>query len=125
METNGTSGAPTERNACEVKVYSYTLWRVLLNDLSLKHKYLFLLNDLNELMKETIIDYLIMFDCKKEFEIQLREILRQLSIMFEWVYKEESDVLKNKDDKDCWLLTALCRSAIAKKAFNDYIEHTH
>ena len=96
-----------------------------LNDLSLKDKYLFLLNDLNELMKETIIDYLIMFDSEKEFAVQLREFLRQLSIMFEWVYKEESDVLKNKDDKDCWLLTALCRSAIAKKAFNDYIEHAH
>ena len=96
-----------------------------LNDLSLKDKYLFLLNDLNELMKETIIDYLIMFDSKKEFDTQLREFLRQLSIMFDCVYKEENDVLKNKDDKDCWLLTALCRSAIAKKAFNDYIEHTH
>ena len=33
METNGTSGAPTERNACEVKVYSYTLWRILLYNL--------------------------------------------------------------------------------------------
>ena len=96
-----------------------------LNDLSLKDKYMFLLNDFNEVMKETIIDYLIMLDSEKEFAIQLREFLRQLSIMFEWVYKEESNVLKNKDDKDCWLLAALCRSVIAKKAFNDYIEHTH
>ena len=96
-----------------------------LNDLSPKDRHLFLLNDLNELLKDTILDYLIMYDHDEKFDHDLREFMKSLTIIFEKVYQEESDVLKNKDDKDCWLLTALCRNEIAREAFNDYISHTH
>ena len=96
-----------------------------LNDLSPKDRHLFLINDLNELLKDTILDYLIMYDYDKEFEQNLREFMKCLTIFSEKVYNKESDVLKNKDDKDYWLLTALCRNAIGREAFNAYITHTH
>ena len=93
-----------------------------LNDLSPKDRHLFLINDLNELLRDTILDYLIMYHHDEKFDNDLREFMK---IIFEKVYKEESDVLKNKDDKDCWLLSALSRNEIAREAFNDYISHTH
>ena len=96
-----------------------------LNDLSPKDRHLFLINDLNELLRDTILDYLIMYNHDEKFDNDLREFMKCLTIIFEKVYKEESDVLKNKDDKDCWLLTALSRNEIAREAFNDYISHTH
>ena len=43
--------------------------------------------------------------------------------MYEKVYKKESDLLKDKSDKDFWLLSALSRNEIARKAFNNYVEH--
>ena len=96
-----------------------------LNDLSPKDRHLFLINDLNDLLKDTILDYLIMYHHDEKFDNDLREFMKCLTIIFEKVYKEESDVLKNKDDKDCWLLSALSRNEIAREAFNDYISHTH
>ena len=96
-----------------------------LNDLSPKDRHLFLINDLNELLRDTILDYLIMYNHDEKFDNDLREFMKCLTIIFEKVYKEESDVLKNKDDKDCWLLSALSRNEIAREAFNDYISHTH
>ena len=96
-----------------------------LNDLSPKDRHLFLINDLNELLRDTILDYLIMYHHDEKFDNDLREFMKCLTIIFEKVYKEESDVLKNKDDKDCWLLSALSRNEIAREAFNDYISHTH
>ena len=96
-----------------------------LNDLSPKDRHLFLINDLNELLRDTILDYLIMYNHNEKFDNDLREFMKCLTIIFEKVYKEESDVLKNKDDKDCWLLTALSMNEIAREAFNDYITHTH
>ena len=108
-----------------------------LNDLSPKDRHLFLINDLIELLKDTILDYLItnnndeIFEHELRefndeiFEHELREFMKTLTTISNKVYNKESDVMKNKDDKDNWLLTALFRDEIARQAFHDYITHTH
>ena len=92
---------------------------------SLNDRHLFLINDLNQLLRDTISNYLILFDTNMEFERSLKEFDKYLSNFYEKVYKAESDVLRNKSDKDFWLLSALSRNEIAREAFNDYIYHTH
>ena len=96
-----------------------------LNDLSPKDRHLFLINDLIELLKDTIIDYLITNSNDEIFEHELREFMKTLTTISNKVYNKESDVMKNKDDKDNWLLTSLFRDEIARQAFHDYITHTH
>lgn len=96
-----------------------------LNDLSPKDRHLFLINDLIELLKDTILDYLITNNNDEIFEHELREFMKCLTTISNKVYNNESDVMKNKDDKDNWLLTALFRDEIARQAFHDYITHTH
>ena len=96
-----------------------------LNDLSPKDRHLFLINDLIELLKDTILDYLITNNNDEIFEHELREFMKTLTTISNKVYSRESDVMKNKDDKDNWLLTALFRDDIARQAFNDYVTHTH
>ena len=96
-----------------------------LNDLSPKDRHLFLINDLIELLKDTIIDYLITNSNDEIFEHELREFMKCLTTISNKVYNKESDVMKNKSDKDNWLLTALFRDEIARQAFNDYVTHTH
>ena len=96
-----------------------------LNDLSPKDRHLFLINDLIELLKDTILDYLITNSNDEIFEHELREFMKTLTTISNKVYNKESDIMKNKDDKDNWLLTALFRDDIARQAFHDYITHTH
>ena len=96
-----------------------------LNDLSPKDRHLFLINDLIELLKDTIIDYLITNSNDEIFEHELREFMKTLTTISNKVYNKESDVMKNKDDKDNWLLTTLFRDDIARQAFHDYVTHTH
>ena len=96
-----------------------------LNDLSPKDRHLFLINDLIELLKNTILDYLITNNNDEIFEHELREFMKSLTTISNKVYNKESDVMKNKDDKDNWLLTALFRDDIARQAFHDYVTHTH
>ena len=96
-----------------------------LNDLSPKDRYLFLINGLNELLREKILDYLIMYKHEYEFYLQLEEFLKSLRTIYEKAYNKESDVLKNKSNKDCLLLTALTRNEVAREAFNAYITHNY
>ena len=96
-----------------------------LNDLSPKDRHLFLINDLIELLKDTILDYLITNSNDEIFEHELREFMKTLTTISNKVYNKESDVMKNKDDKDNWLLTALFRDEIARQAFHEYVTHTH
>ena len=96
-----------------------------LNDLSPKDRHLFLINDLIELLKDTIIDYLITNNNDEIFEHELREFMKTLTTISNKVYSRESDVMKNKDDKDNWLLTSLFRDEIARQALHDYVTHTH
>lgn len=95
----------------------------VLNNLSPQDRHLFLINDINQLLRDTILDYKILYDTDKNFEENLNEFDRYLSNMYEKVYKKESDLLKDKSDKDFWLLSALSRNEIARKAFNNYVEH--
>ena len=94
-----------------------------LNDLSPKDRHLFLINDLIELLKDTILDYLITNSNDEIFEHELREFMKTLTTISNKVYNKESDVMKNKSDKDNWLLTALFKDEIARQAFHDYVTH--
>ena len=96
-----------------------------LNDLSPKDRHLFLINDLIEVLREKILDYLIMYKHESGFDLQLEEFLKSLANIYEKVYNKESDVLKNKREKDFWLLTVLARNEVAREAFNAFIIHTH
>ena len=96
-----------------------------LNDLSPKDRHLFLINDLIEVLREKILDYLIMYKHESGFDLQLEAFLKSLANIYEKVYNKESDVLKNKREKDFWLLTVLARNEVAREAFNAFIIHTH
>ena len=62
-----------------------------LNDLSPKDRHLFLINDLIELLKDTILDYLITNSNDEIFEHELREFMKTLTTISNKVYNKESD----------------------------------
>ena len=57
-----------------------------LNDLSPKDRHLFLINDLIELLKDTILDYLITNNNDEIFEHELREFMKTLTTISNKVY---------------------------------------
>ena len=66
-----------------------------------------------------------MYKHEYEFDLQLEEFLKSLTNIYEKVYNKESDTLKNKREKDFWLLTALTRNEVAREDFYSYITHTY
>ena len=92
-----------------------------LKDINKNDCTLHLIIDLIEHSRKIVLDNIVSFHGDTSI---LKDVEKLLCVITNMIYKEESDFVKDKDDKDYWLLSILCRKYIADKAFKYYVEHS-